>query len=253
MSNTEAETGTRNETSEIFEMESFDMPDAGSTAKTRSSTFEPSYSGHSEDDAFQFWTFSGDREKAEGIIDEAKKKASLIESEAYEKGFSQGEKDGFEMGTKKIDKVLDRIHGICNDMASYRHTFIETYEKEMLRLIRAIAEKVVRGAVAVDKQIVRETILEAFSLAAERMEVTISVNPEDVEYVKEIRPDFFDRIKELKSITIKSDPSISRGGCFMETAFGHVDARVETQLEKIARAVERAFEEGHVVTGNGES
>ena len=68
------------------------------------------------------------------------------------------------------------------------------------------------------------------------------VNPDEVEYVKEKRPEFLDRISELKSITIESDPSITPGGCFMETAFGSVDARLETQLEKIAKAVERAFE-----------
>jgi flagellar assembly protein FliH len=222
-------------------MESFDMSDSSSAPDTRPSTFEPSYAGSSDDKTLRFMPLFDDREKAIGIIDEAKKKASLIESEAYEKGFAQGEKDGFEMGTKKVDKILDRIHGTLQDMVAYRQEFIKRYEKETLHLICAIAEKVVRGAVKVDNQIVREAILEAFSLAVDRSEVTVRVNPDEVEYVKEIRPEFFDRISELKSITIESDPSITPGGCFMETAFGSVDARLETQLEKITKAVERAF------------
>ena len=97
-----------------------------------------------------------------------------------------------------------------------------------------------------DNQIVREAILEAFSVAVVRSEVSVRVNPEEVEYVKEIRPEFFDRISELRSITIESDPSITHGGCFMETAFGNVDARLETQLEKITKAVEQAFGEESV-------
>jgi flagellar biosynthesis/type III secretory pathway protein FliH len=32
----------------------------------------------------------------------------------------------------------------------------------------------------------------------------------------------------------------------METVFGHIDARLENQLEKIARAVEQTLEESHV-------
>jgi len=241
LSNTKTETGTQNEKCEILEIESFDMSDPPSAPDTRRSTFEPSDAGSSNDNTFRFVPLFDDREKANGIIEEAKKKASLIESEAYEKGFAQGEKDGFEMGTKKVEKILDRIHGTLQDIVAYGQEFIKRYEKEILHLICAIAEKVVRGGVNVDNQIVREAILEAFSLAADRSKVTVRVNPEEVEYVKEIRPEFFDRINELKSITVESDPSITRGGCFMETAFGNVDARLETQLEKITKAVERAF------------
>jgi len=246
LSNTKTETGTQNEKCEILEMESFDMPATPSAPDTRRSTFEPSNAGSGDDNTLRFMPLFDDREKADGIIDEAKKKASLIESEAYKKGFAQGEKDGLEMGTKKVEKILDRIHGTLQDIVGYGQEFAKRYEKEILHLICAIAEKVVRGAVNVDNQIVRETILEAFSLAADRSEVTVKINPEEVEYVKEIRPEFFDRISELKSITIESDPSITRGGCFMETAFGKVDARLETQLEKIANTVERVYGEESV-------
>ena len=256
MSNSKTETGNKNVKYEILEMESFDMPDHSSAPDTRGGTFEPSHAGSGDDNTLRFMPlFDGgedDREKADRIIEEAKRKASLIESESYEKGFSQGEKDGFEMGTKKLEKSLDRIHGTLQDIDAYGQEFIKRYEKEILHLICAIAEKVVRGGVNVDNQIVREAILEAFSLAADRSEVTVRVNPEEVEYVKEIRPEFFDRISDLKSITIESDPSITRGGCFMETTFGNVDARLETQLEKIANAVEHAFEEESVELVNRE-
>ena len=248
------ETGSKNEKCEILKMESFHMSDSHQAPDTRRSTFEPSYAGSSDDDTVRFLPLfddraddrADDREKANGTIEETRKKASLIESEAYEKGFAQGEKDGFEMGTKKLEKILDRIHGTLQDMLAYRQEFMKRYENEMLDLICVIAGRIVRRAVTLDNQIVRETILEAFSLAADRSEVTVRVNPEEVEYVKEIRPEFFDRISELKSITIESDPSITRGGCFMETSFGKVDGRLETQLEKIGNAVEQAFGEESV-------
>lgn len=256
MSNSKTETGNKNEEYEILEMESFDKPDHSSAPDTRGGIFEPSHARSGDDNTLRFMPlFDGgedDREKADSIIEEAKRKASLIESESYEKGFLQGEKDGFEMGSKKLEKILDRVHDTLQDMFAYRQEFIKKYEKEMLHLICSIAERVVRGIVKVDNQGIREAILEAFSLAADRSEVTVRVNPEEVEYVKEIRPEFFDRISELKSITIESDPSITRGGCFMETTFGNVDARLETQLKKIADAVEHAFEEEGVELVNRE-
>jgi flagellar assembly protein FliH len=131
-------------------------------------------------------------------------------------------------------------------MVSYKSEFIKLYEKEILHLIFHIAEKVVRGKVKIDQTVVRETILEAFNLVVDRSEVTIRISPEEIEYVKEIRGEFLARIKDLRSITVESDPSVNPGGCLMETVFGHIDARLENQLEKIARAVEQTLEESQV-------
>jgi flagellar biosynthesis/type III secretory pathway protein FliH len=41
------------------------------------------------------------RKEAEDILQEAREKAALLEQEAYEKGFAQGEKDGLELGDSK--------------------------------------------------------------------------------------------------------------------------------------------------------
>jgi flagellar assembly protein FliH len=226
-------------------MEPFDGPENPSTSQGDDHLFKAvSTSDDGTDGTFQSM-FLGEKEiergKARGVLAGAKEKAAMIEREAYEAGFAQGEKDGFEMGTKKLDKVLDRTEETLKGMVSYKGEFIRLYEKEILHLISHIAEKVVRGRVKIDHTVIRETIFEAFNLVVDLSEVTIRVSPEDVAYVKEIRPQFFDRIKDLKSITIESDPSVSAGGCFMETVFGQIDARLESQLEKIAAAIEHTL------------
>ena len=175
------------------------------------------------------------------IVAEAKKKIAAIEKEAYDKGYAQGEKDGRELGAKKLDKMLDKIHDLFQDILNQRSEFRRLYEAETLDLICRIAEKVVYSRVALDNEVVRDTILAAFDLAADRTEVKIRVHPGDIEFVKDLRPLFFERVSDLKSITMESDPSVGSGGCLMETAFGHVDARIESQLEKIFDAVREAL------------
>jgi flagellar assembly protein FliH len=230
-------------------MEAFDGPESPAVLERDEDIFEAASMSDGGADATFRCMFIGEKEKerkqAKGILDTAKEKAVRIEREAYEAGFAQGEKDGFAIGAKKLDKVLDRIEETLKGMASYKKEFTELYEKQILHLICRIAEKVVHGTVNVDHEVVRETIFEAFNLVADRSEVTIRVNREDVDYVKEMRPEFYDRIKDLKSMNIESDPSVNPGGCFMETVFGRIDARLESQLEKIASAVENALEESH--------
>ena len=249
MSKNTAQTGSESESYQPFHMEPFDGPASPSVLQRDEDIFDAvpgsDDSAHATFRSMFLGAKEMEREQAKGIVDRAKEKVALIEREAYEAGFAQGEKDGFAIGAKKLDKVLDRTEETLKRMVSYKVEFIKLYEKEILHLICHMAEKVVRGKVNIDHTVVRETIFEAFNLVADRSEATIRVSPEDVEYVKEIRPEFFDRIKDLKSITIESDPSVSPGGCFMETVFGQIDARLENQLEKIARAVENALEESH--------
>lgn len=191
-----------------------------------------------------------DRLRVDGIVQAAKARADAIEREAYEKGFAQGEKDGLEIGGKKMEKVLDRILQVAREMENFKHEFIRRYEKEILSLICHIAGKVIERNVILDHTIVRKAIFEALSFAVDRSEITIKVSPDDVEYVKELQPEFFEKLKDIKSVIIQAVPSVGPGGCLVETAFGNIDARVESQLEKIGRAIEMAFDatgEGNIV------
>jgi len=246
------ESGSQSEIYEKFELKSFDTEGFSPFGEKGSFSFEPFYVSESDEEARFHHMTSDAREEAEKIlekvdeiVEEAKKKAASIERDAYEAGFAQGEKDGLEMGSKKLDKVIEPMHQILQEMLKHKTEFIARYEKEMLAFSCRIAEKIVRGRVKVDHDVVKKTIFEAFQLAADRSEVTIKLSPDDIDYVKDLRPVFFDRIKDLKSVTMESDPSISPGGCLMETAFGNVDARLESQLEKISASVENTFQRKH--------
>jgi flagellar assembly protein FliH len=183
------------------------------------------------------------RKEAEDILREAREKADLLEREAYEKGFAQGEKDGLELGERKGLKQVETIERLLIEMNSLKQEIIGHYEKEILELVFAIAQKVVHQQVRSDDKAIEDTVLTAMKLAAEKSEMIVRVNPEDFDYVEKLRPEFLAAVKELKVLTVTSDPSITRGGCFLESPYGDVDGRVETQLEKIHQCLEGAFAE----------
>ena len=49
------------------------------------------------------------REEADGIIKGAQEKAALIEREAYESGYQQGEKTGIEIGEKRFESAVKSL------------------------------------------------------------------------------------------------------------------------------------------------
>ncbi len=248
MSNNNAFDHTAEGEWELFKLESFDSASEKPASRDLSSEFTSEFSSEDEHEKeFQMTSFVSSGENGfspEKIVERAKRKAADIEKEAYEKGFAQGEKDGLEMGTKKNEKALENIDEILKNLIDAGRNIVKKHEEEILQLIDRIARKVVDSTVSINSGAVRETILKALMLAIDPSEITVRVSPDDFDYVKEIKPDFFENIDGLKSVTISSDSSINRGGCYVESRFGDIDARLEQQLDKISESIRKAFEEG---------
>jgi len=181
------------------------------------------------------------------IFSDPQERAALLEQEAYEKGFAQGEKDGFDLGEKKAAKFVEKIEALFMELSRLKDVIIKQYEKELLDLAFAIAGKITHCQIGSDENVVKHTIINAMGMAVQRNKVVIRVNPEDYDFVDELRPELFSEIKEVKSIIVSSDQSVSRGGCFLETPRGDVDATVEAQMEKIYQSLEEAFNENECV------
>jgi len=181
--------------------------------------------------------------KAEKTLIQAQETAALVEREAYEKGFEQGEKDGSELGEKKALKVLENIEKLLEEIGHMRTEILKQCEKEVLEIIFVIGKKIIHHQLESDEEAIKGTLHHAVQLAAEKNKITLRVNPEDFDYVERLRPEFFTKFKELKSMTVTSDPSITRGGCLLETPYGDVDARIETQFDMIHQSLESAYME----------
>jgi len=178
------------------------------------------------------------RKEAGDILKDAHQKVALLEREAYEKGFAQGQKDGLELGEKKAIKVIENIENLFIEISHLKKEILNQYEKGTLELIFAIAKKIIHDQVELDEKAIKNTVFKVLNLTAEKGKIVLRVNPEDFDFVERLRPEFFSKFKELKSIMVTSDPSITRGGCFLETSYGDVDATVETRLEKVYQSLE---------------
>ena len=182
----------------------------------------------------------GDKEETEDGLLGMQENISSIEQEAYEKSFAQGEKDGFEFGEKKAIKVIENIENLFNEMVSLKHDVLKQYEREIIDLTFAVAEKIVHHEVRSKEFIIKNAIFEALELAVEKSKVVFNVNPDDYDYVEKLRPEIFNQNKRIKSIVVTSDPGVTRGGCYLETPYGNIDATIESKLEKIYQCLQES-------------
>jgi flagellar assembly protein FliH len=173
------------------------------------------------------------KELEEKALKQAREKSLFIEKEAYEKGFAQGEKDGLELGQRRIEIMIHQFREILLDIERQRKDLYKAFEKEMLQLVVDISKKVIRHELKLHEDIILATLQEALQYVVDRRKLVVHLNPVDYQYLLahpeglSLPPDGAGGVKVIE------DHSITRGGCFLETSFGEVDATVESQFNEI--------------------
>ena len=107
-----------------------------------------------------------------------------------------------------------------------------------LVLARKIAEKIIGRAVELDPSVMGEIAGQALAACRARGgSVVLRVHPDDLAAVEMSRPGWQARVAADANIHVVADDSVGRHGCVVETPVGRLDARLETQLDAIERAL----------------
>lgn len=110
-----------------------------------------------------------------------------------------------------------------------------------LVLARKMAEKIVGRAVELEPSVMGEIVGQALAASQARGGgVLLRVHPEDLAAVDQSRPGWSQRIAAVADVRMVADDSVGRHGCVVETAVGRLDARLQTQLDALDRALRRA-------------
>lgn len=176
-------------------------------------------------------------EEAGEIIRTARREATRLRREAeslQERARLEREserKRGYDEGHQK---ALGELTHRMVEVEEEREKFFADAEPQVIRMVMEIAEKVIgreisQGAIV---DVVKKAILQSVG-----RRVVIRVNPADVSLLKEKQPEILAALENNRSLTIKEDDSILSGGCLVETEMGVVDARLDTQLNAIRKAL----------------
>ena len=166
-----------------------------------------------------------------------------IRQEAYNAGFSTGEKDGFHAGQLKARREAEaalapRLESLERLMAQLLDPIAEqdrNLEHAMVTLVSQLAKEVIQRDLLIDSSQIRQVLREALKLLPMGAgNVRIHINPQDFELVKELRE------RHEESWKIVEDNDLLPGGCRIETEHSRIDASIETRL---AQAIKQLFEQ----------
>ncbi len=193
-----------------------------------------------------------EREAAQ-VRDEARAERERLIADAHEIGFKQGIEAGQEQGRRagyeegKIEALnamqnqlteLDaRWSMAVEEFESRRQRLIIESRTDVLRLAVGIAERITRRRVAIDATAVEAQIEAALQYVLEPTRLVVRVHQEDVEAATLALPRLLARLSASPHIDVRPDDSLTRGDCIVETRGGEIDARIETQLERIVTSL----------------
>jgi flagellar assembly protein FliH len=168
----------------------------------------------------------------ETLLAEHRERLAALEREAFTKGYAQGERAGLEAGGKRAEAMLRRVAQTIEELGGLRQTLIQETEREMVQLALTLARRVVHREVTLDPELAAALAHVALERLGTTTPATIRLNPEDYTVVAQDGARWGGQ-----TVTVVPDPSISRGGCLVDTAFGSVDATIERQFDELSRAL----------------
>ncbi len=171
------------------------------------------------------------------MFKEVKEKALLIEKEAYEKGFQQGEKDGKELGMKRLEKVIHQLENVLSEIERQKKEAFQTYEREIVRLMLGIGRRLFRRTALFHEDAIVSVLRDAFRYVTDRGEIVLRLHPADYQYLKTHSDQVPVSMNEKEGLRIVQDPTITRGGCLLSTSFGEIDATFESQFEAMVSRI----------------
>ena len=197
------------------------------------------------------------RADAAEMVEDAKTQAEALREAAWQEGFHQGRLEAHAAVEAEMradwalrqDALRSELDTVAGDIATAREALWLRQEGEMVALALDIARQVIKTEVAQNPAAVHAVLANALRRITDKDNVRVRVSVADAPRVKEAREDLMEIVDGLRFIEIVEDRRVGDGGCVIETNAGTIDAKIETQIAEVARAL--GVTENRGMTENG--
>jgi|UniRef100_A0A7C3SK74 flagellar assembly protein FliH len=174
---------------------------------------------------------------AEQMLAAAKERCQLMERQAYEEGFVQGQKDGQEVGRRGMEEVVQRLEKMLAALGEETKAVYRRRERDLVELALLVSQKIVGRELTMQPEAVRTLIETGFRCLQEAEQLKLRVHPQDFALLTQYSPH-----SRAPGVELVADSSIIPGGFILESDRGEVDGTLETRWEKVSQALRRVME-----------
>jgi flagellar assembly protein FliH len=180
------------------------------------------------------------QQHAEELVRGAATQAHAIQQRAHREGYQAGYAAGAAQARSELAAALDLVRHAGADAKTIRDQILLRCELEMVEMVIEATGAILGERVRLDAALVEETVRRALQRAGSQNVVRVRVHPQErdrvLAWLGEDRGD-------APAFAVLADGSVGVGGCIVDTAAGRVDARLDVQLDEVARTLRAALPE----------
>ena len=176
--------------------------------------------------------------QARALVAAAEAEAARIREQAHEQGFHEGFAAGREEARIQLEPVAHAMAETVQRLEQLEAEAADRVEPHAVELAMRVAEKVVAGAIEVQPERLLDVVRGALRTIVERERIVVLVHPSDLDLMREGVAGLTGSLGGMEHIEVQEERRVRRGGAIVRTAYGEVDARLDTKLERARTAVE---------------
>jgi flagellar assembly protein FliH len=174
----------------------------------------------------------------------AEERLRAVAAETRQRAREEGLAEGLAEARALVEPALEAVAEAERQIRAREEDFLRAAERSAVELALAIAEKIVGETVSARPETVLDVVGGALLRTAARHRLVIEVNPEDLELVSESAEGLVARLGGVQRLDVVAERRIERGGCIVRTEEGEIDARIGSQLERLAELMTEAGRRG---------
>ena len=170
------------------------------------------------------------RQQAERLLEEARREADQLRAHAARAGYEDGQTHAMEALSEERQRLRELLAGTGE---AFRRFCLEQ-APELAGLATEAAEKIVYEQLSLEPERVLTLVRHALEHVHSAGEIRLHLNPADAELVRMDRITLDANRRQMVQIT--PDPEIERGGCWIDSAQGEVDATLSGRISRLRTA-----------------
>jgi flagellar assembly protein FliH len=158
--------------------------------------------------------------------------------EGLEAGLAEGRRQGREEALAATAAQLKDLAARWAQTLELLHQHMPEHvadaRTDLVKLALAIARRVTHQEALHNRQVAAAVVEETLRTAGAARRVALHVHPLEVDALAEFLPDLLGKLRSIEEVELMPDEGVTPGGCELRCGAGQIDARIETQLDRIA-------------------
>lgn len=149
-----------------------------------------------------------------------------VRRQAYEQGMA----DLAAQYQEEMRQAVAAFTDGCHQLSRQRTVLLQQHQTQYINLIMLLCEKIVRQELQTPRNTIAAALQSALEEAIACEEYHVTLHPKDLAIAEQKAPEMVAAVRGIERVVFKTDETITRGGCLLESQVCTVDATVETQL-----------------------